>query len=208
MSIYIGNNKYKEIYLGSNKISEVYLGSNKIYESSVVPPGPQDEVTIGNQIWKNKNLSIDDGQGGIYTQTVNYGQGNVVEYYYTWAAAIRIANSISGWHLPTTSEWNTLAEAVGGSSVAGTKLKSTYGWTYGTATDNYGFSAFPAGYRTTSEFKYLGTYARFWTATEYSSSSAYCCYYLGSRNISPNAAQTIDNNRKTYSLSVRLVKDI
>lgn len=31
MSIYIGNNKYKEIYLGSNKISEVYLGSNKIF---------------------------------------------------------------------------------------------------------------------------------------------------------------------------------
>jgi hypothetical protein len=33
MSIYIGNNKYKEIYLGSNKISEVYLGSNKIFTS-------------------------------------------------------------------------------------------------------------------------------------------------------------------------------
>mgnify|MGYP003290250315 CR=1 FL=1 len=38
MSIYIGNNKYKEIYLGSNKISEVYLGSNKIY--GPITPGP------------------------------------------------------------------------------------------------------------------------------------------------------------------------
>lgn len=39
MSIYIGNNKYKEIYLGSNKISEVYLGSNKIF-SGVDPYNP------------------------------------------------------------------------------------------------------------------------------------------------------------------------
>lgn len=39
MSIYIGNNKYKEIYLGSNKISEVYLGSNKIY-TGVDPYNP------------------------------------------------------------------------------------------------------------------------------------------------------------------------
>lgn len=34
MSIYIGNNKYKEIYLGSTKISEVYLGSNKIFSGT------------------------------------------------------------------------------------------------------------------------------------------------------------------------------
>lgn len=34
MSIYIGNNKYKEIYLGSTKISEVYLGSNKIFSGA------------------------------------------------------------------------------------------------------------------------------------------------------------------------------
>lgn len=39
MSIYIGNNKYKEIYLGSNKISEVYLGSNKIF-AGVDPYNP------------------------------------------------------------------------------------------------------------------------------------------------------------------------
>ena len=38
MSIYIGNNKYKEIYLGSTKISEVYLGSNKIFADAPVDP--------------------------------------------------------------------------------------------------------------------------------------------------------------------------
>lgn len=38
MSIYIGNNKYKEIYLGSTKISEVYLGSNKIFANTPVDP--------------------------------------------------------------------------------------------------------------------------------------------------------------------------
>ena len=132
-------------------MSTIYTLNSKVLKNTVndkwlikkVPP-PMDEVQIGNQIWKNKNLAIDDGQGGIYTQTVNYGQGNVVEYYYSWDAAVRVAASITGWHLPTAAEWDTLAATVGGTSTGGTKLKSTYGWTEGNGTDDYGFAAFPA----------------------------------------------------------------
>lgn len=165
---------------------------------------PTDEVQIGNQIWKTKNLAIDDGQGGIYTQTVNYGQGNVVEYYYTWEAALRIAASIPGWHLPTTAEWDTLATTIGTYYTAGTKLKSIFGWkNNGNGTDDYGFAAFPAGYAAWNYFFDLSEHGWFWTSTQAASTSRanYCRFNYS------NAYMTRNNEDKTYGLSVRLIKD-
>jgi len=51
-----------------------------------------------------------------------------------------------GWHLPTRTEWNALFTEVGGKSTAGKILKSQTGWD-GNGTDEYGFSALPAGGR-------------------------------------------------------------
>lgn len=158
-----------------------------------------DEVEIGYQTWMAKNLSIDDGQEGIVTQTVNYGQGNVVEYYYTWDAAVRVAASIQGWRLPSAAEWDTLSSTVG-STNTGTKLKSTYGWSSGNGTDNYGFAAFPAGYKDSSSFMAFGSFAIFWTATERSSTSANNRYLDTGATIS----QYYDNKSKFFS--VRLIR--
>ena len=182
--------------------SFVMPASNVTVSAVFVASGPTiDEVTIGSQTWMAKNLAIDDGQDGIYTQTVNYGQGNVVEYYYTWDAAVRIAGSISGWHLPTNAELNTLATTVGGSSTAGTKLKSTYGWDSGNGTDDYGFSAFPAGARYSSGFSEFGRYANFWRSERSGSENAYYCYFTTDSSIH------LHYNRRTSGKSVRLIKD-
>lgn len=165
------------------------------------PPTPTyDEVTIGSQTWMSKNLAVDDGQGGIYTQTVNYGQGDVTEYYYTWDAAVRVANSIQGWHLPSTSEWDALASTVGIN--LGTKLKSSYGWNSGNGTDIYGFSAFPAGYRYYGSFTDLKKYGFFWTANAQSSTQAYFRYFDKSPDMFSNFGY-----KTNYCLSVRLIKD-
>ena len=168
------------------------------------PPAPTyDEVTIGSKTWMSKNLAIDDGQGGIYTQTVNYGQGEVVEYYYTWYAAVRVAATVQGWHLPSTSEWDVLATAVGGASKAGTKLKSTYGWSSRNGTDDYGFAAFPAGCWISDSFNFLGEYSFFWTITSrsFQSKEAYSRYFDTGRSMHSNYY------RMTRAYSVRLVKD-
>jgi uncharacterized protein (TIGR02145 family) len=73
----------------------------------------------------------------------------------------------TGWHLPSTAEWDTLVNYVMDSSPAGTKLKSVYGWTSGaeTGTDSYGFSALPSGYYDGSVFKYGFSQGFWWTAT-------------------------------------------
>ena len=152
-------------------------------------------VKIGDQIWMNKNLAIDDGGDGI---TINQETG---EHYYTWDAAKRVVEKIKGWHLPTIAEWDFLAANAGGREFCGNKLKAASGWDdNGNGTDDFGFSALPAG-NYDGSFYYLGSYAFFWTVTEYSSSFAYSRYF------STGASMNSDVNYKNFQYSVRLVKD-
>ena len=116
---------------------------------------------------------------------------------------------IPGWHVPTTQEWDALATAVGGTGVAGTKLKSkdasvpesSPNWPTGwNGTDEYGFSALPAGYYNGS-FGDLGSYACFWTSAEGGSS------YARYRYFTTGASMDSYNGNKDRQYSVRLVKD-
>ena len=77
-----------------------------------------------------------------------------------------------GWHLPDSTEWNTLFSAVGGKSTAGKMLKSTYDWPSGSkGTDAFDFSALPARSRLCNEG--AGWYdAYFWSSTEGDSDNA------------------------------------
>ena len=166
---------------------------------------PPDEVTIGTQTWKTKNLAIDDGGSGIYHQTVNYGQGDVVEYYYTYEAAERIVASIPGWHLPTYFELENLQTYIRSD---GRKLKSTYGWKdNGNGTDDYGFSGFPAGLaKTNGDFSSFGNSAYFWQASEYAYTELYY-WYLWTGNSMPIRNYAGPTSSSGMALSVRLIKD-
>jgi uncharacterized protein (TIGR02145 family) len=54
----------------------------------------------------------------------------------------------SGWHLPSTDEWDILAQSAGGRDTAGFSLKSTSGWKDGgNGGDLLGFNILPAGWR-------------------------------------------------------------
>ena len=79
-----------------------------------------------------------------------------------------------GWHLPSRSEWGNLFTAVGGSSTAGRMLKSTSGWkNKGNGDDTYGFTALPAGCRTSDGSACLDSaYAEFWSSSEYGTDDA------------------------------------
>ena len=173
---------------------------------SPIPPEPTVyEVTIGSQTWMSKNLAVDDGQGGIYTHTVNYGQGDVTEYYYTWYAAVRVAESIEGWHLPSDSEWSRLIDSVGGHKYSGTKLKSTIGWESSPGTDEYGFTALPSGYFEISSGTAggIGGGNCIWSADTFTPDTAYY-YYM---NIVSTSLGRNTTNKERSAYSVRLIKD-
>jgi uncharacterized protein (TIGR02145 family) len=149
---------------------------------------------------------------------------------YTWAAAMDSAGSFStngkgcgysetcnvaseasatlvrgvchdGWHLPSQTEWNILFMAT--SSDAGTTLKSSSGWTSGgNGTDDFGFSALPAGRYGYGEYDCEDFHAFFWSSTEYGSYGAYNMYL----NYNYDSAY-MKHNDKYYGFSVRCVKD-
>lgn len=180
-------------------------------------------VTIGSQTWMAENLNYDYNEGTAKSYCYLNKADSCAKYgrLYTWAAAMDSAAvftttgmgcgygktcSVSGvvrgvcpegWHLPSSSEFETLMKTVGSS--AATKLKSTYGWKSGNGTDDYGFSALPAGYYG-GGFGNVGSYAYFWSATESSAS------YANRWRMNASGTYLYDNS-KNVGFSVRCLQD-
>lgn len=192
----IGGRTYSTVNIGG----VTWLAENLDFKFSGVDIGPSDSPSSPSAWYYNN----DEATYGI-DGTRKCG------LLYNWYAVKHLNDNRStlcpGWHVPTTSEWDALATAVGGTSTAGTKLKASgVSWasSWG-GTDDYGFAAFPAGYRGSGSFFSLGGNATFWTANEYSSSYAY------SRSFNTGASMNSGYSSKTYAYSyaysVRLVKD-
>ena len=152
-------------------------------------------VTIGGQTWMAANLAIDDGKAGIHYNPENK------QYYYTWDAAMRIAEAIPGWHLPSAEEWNTAAVACG-AMVKDNKWKNDPSMRDYTGTESMykKLGVLPAGYYYGS-FPNVGSFAYVWSATEYGSTGAYYRYFDTSGTMNQSSDST------GYGFSVRLVKD-
>lgn len=129
-------------------------------------------VKIGNQIWMAENLNYEIKNGFIKSYCYQDQDSNCTKYgrLYTWGGAMDSAgiwseNGIgcgykksctptfpvrgicpSGWHLPDTTEWLSLAVTAGGIYKAGDHLKDSISWTSG-GFNTYGFSALHAGKR-------------------------------------------------------------
>lgn len=175
-------------------------------------------VQIGNQIWLAENLDYqwdgltvgesiyggDKPRANYYNNDQStYGEsGNKYGLLYNRNAVDYLeghkSTLIPGWHVPTKSEWYTLAATVGGESVAGTKLKSSTGWTSGNGDNEYGFSAFPAGAYISSFYYYISNRAYF--RIPYTENLV----YFSSDNGSMNSA----SHYESWEFSIRLVKDV
>jgi len=184
------------LYLFNGKVAKV---GNSVLLGTIPPPPPPEDVQIGTQIWKIKNLAIDDGGSGIKTRTVTYDSEHIVtEYYYTWAAAQRIVSSISGWHIPTIAEAKVLVDTFGGN---GSPLRSTYGWNNGNGTNSTGFTALPAGY-----YSYDWLNANDVAEFRLSDIDPYL-FERGSLWLKGPSTVSVTGTGDTVYLSVRLIKD-
>ncbi len=216
-----------------------YCDGNSVYEGSGEFTDARDKKTyrtvkIGSQIWMAENLKYDYRYG---TECYGDDTANCETYgrLYTWAAAMDSAAVFSedgkdcgygtectapekvrgicpeGWHLPDTTEWNTLAAYVadnttGGEDSVGYALKSTSGWTeYKGKTggsDAFGFGALPAGSYLEGTFYGFGNKAHFWTSVDDGMTVAFYRYLI---NSSAKLASGYD--LKNSTASVRCVKD-
>lgn len=165
------------------------------YRTAVMPDGRE---------WMVENLQAAQGSATFYkNDEATYGRnGKNYGRLYNWEDAVAIADRVDGWHLPTSDEWDALLNAIG-TGVAGTRLKAVSGWSSGNGTDNYGFSAFPAGYHYSGSFYNVGSNACFWTATERSSTGASFRFFSTGESI-----RSYGNDKIILASSVRLIKDI
>ena len=208
---------YKTVTIGT----QTWMAENLNYAYTDVPY-EYDGYTSDSSSWCYKNEP---------ENCAKYGR------LYTWAAAMDSSGTWStngkgcgygsecsptgtirgicpeGWHLPDTTEWNTLFSAVGGVQDedyacwwhgAGTALKSTSGWKKsGNGTDSFGFSALPAGSRYSGgSYSNEGIYADFWSSTERNSNDAYRMH-LGYDDDDAD----LYCSYKHYGRSVRCLKD-
>lgn len=141
--------------------------------------------------------------------------------FYTWAAATNNTSSTTnpsgiqgacptGWHIPSKAEWDQLVNELGGTSNAGIKLKETgteHWWAsqYEEGTNESGFTALPAGYRSTiheGEVVYQKQFANFTSAT------ADDYYFVTTFKLSHDSeGAEYGDYQKANGLSVRCVKD-
>ena len=117
-----------------------------------------------------------------------------------------------GWHVPKTSEWNTLQTFLGGASVAGSKMKLNNtgfsGWdasAYNSGNTSK-FSSLPAGFRSVNGgFMNRDSTSMYWEAGEWGSGDVQLAY---DRMLSQNYADLAQGTPyKRFGISLRCIKD-
>ncbi|WP_458450952.1 fibrobacter succinogenes major paralogous domain-containing protein [Fibrobacter sp.] len=189
-------------------------------------------VKIGDQWWMAENLNYETESSDCFsygdTNCVKYGRlyawGDAMDSAGTWSTngkgCGRFGKDCSpiypvrgicpnGWHLPDTTEWGTLLAAVGGREIAGKKLKSMSGWydykgEKGDGTDDFGFSALPAGLLGDDGYYDEGEAAYFWSSMHRGNLSAYDVFLCNQRDA---VSMTVSYNNIDAPVSVRCVKD-
>jgi uncharacterized protein (TIGR02145 family) len=208
----IDGNTYNTVLIGSQCWTKENLKVTKYNDGNAIPLNNTYTSGTVSTVWQGLTTgayTIYDNESSTGANATNYG------YLYNWYAAKGIATAGSttyknicptGWHVPTDTEWTTLTTYLGGTSVAGGKMKSTSSlWNSPNtgANNSSGFTALPGGFRNSDGgFFNVGGFAFFWSATEGDNSNAW------RRSLSRlNGSVDRYNYLKSVGASVRCLRD-
>jgi len=193
---------YAEAFDTSNNSSNsesIHVTVNEYGTVTDVDGNVYKTLVIGNHEWMMENLKVTHYRNGDtiphltdngdWTSTYSSAycvfdndssNTNTYGNLYNWYAVDESCGlAPEGWHVPTDDEWQTLVDYLGGSSVAGGKMKETDTAHWNSpntgATNESGFTALPGGYRSgkSGNFGSIGYYAYFWSSTEHDSNYAW-----------------------------------
>jgi uncharacterized protein (TIGR02145 family) len=189
-------------------------------------------ITIGTQVWMKENLkttryrngdpiltglsdnewtTTSSGHYAIFHYTViedTLANNAVYGKLYNWFAVSDPRNIAPvGWHVPSKSEWNVLVNYLGGTDVAGDKMKEAgqVHWVANTtATNSSGFTGLPGGGRSSYDgtFVLINQTGYWWSSTPDNTFNTWV--------IDMGASFTnlfIDSGDKHLGASVRCIKD-
>lgn len=187
-----------------------------------------DTIIIGSQVWFKENLKVTRYNNGeiipnitdslawsslttgarSYFDNDSSGNDSIYGPLYNWYA---VSNSKKicpvGWHVPTDAEWTSVETFLGGSIIAGGKMKEsgTFHWLSPNtgATNSSGFTSLPGGCRYLDHtYQYINENGLWWTYTSFNSINAWSRYmwYLN---------EGVDRNPtpKKCGLNVRCIKN-
>lgn len=201
-------NIYKTVQIGTQIWMAENLNSTKKNDGTSLS-----EITVDQSWLLASNVQAYCNYSNDASNGEKYGK------LYNWNAINSNKLAPVGWHIPTYDEWNILIDYVTENaepSLIFTKsLASTTDWeessNYETIGNNLtinnfsGFNALPGGYRDNyGNFKDLGRYCGFWTAT-WSQSSMWFAYYK--YFIFNNNYVSYTEILKSSGLSVRCIKN-
>jgi uncharacterized protein (TIGR02145 family) len=238
-SDYSGPVKESAITLKTKSAAEEIVSEfNKIVSSVTVTKNKKvttssKSVKIGREEWMSENLDVDRFRNGDIIPEVkskedwvkaaedktpawcyyenNSENGSVYGRLYNWYA-VNDPRGLApkGWHIPSKNEWEAMFESLGGSKVAGEKMKEMNSWFADVKADgNCGFNALPGGFRyIDGTFDYMGkeksSYfcATFWASDDMEAAKG---WYIFLSNGNENAGG--GNASKVDGVSVRCIKD-
>ena len=169
------------------------------YRNSVAIPHVTD-----NTAWSNLTTGAYSDYNNLPDNSTIYGR------LYNWYTVVDTRNLCpTGWHVPSDVEWTTLTTYIGGESIAGGKLKEL-GLTHWNspntgATNEIGFTALPAGYRSYDGTNYnsIDNGGYWWSSTEHDTT----CAWVRIMYYSHSEVKRYYDVSKTQGYSVRCVKD-
>jgi uncharacterized protein (TIGR02145 family) len=189
-------NVYKTIQIGPQTWMAENLKTTKYRNGDpiqlVLPNAKWAVLKAGAYCWYNNDATKKAIYGALYNWFAVKDKRNIAP---------------AGWHIPTEEEWATLAKYLGGSRMAGGKLKETLTSHWldpnAGATNSTGFTALPGGYRNnTGVSDKIGYCGGWWSSTQYSLTVAWYHYTdYGTSNLYSVSGF------KNDGFSVRCIKD-
>lgn len=179
-------------------------------------------TTIGGQVWMAENLNYFDIEGAPSSIKNDWCYWDKPENcesagrLYSWKVAKRVCPE--GWRLPTNEDWTALLTAVGADTLnpiawsGANVLKSKSGWeNSGSGTDDFGFTALPAGKAffndLQSGFTNHGCSSYMWSATEADLAAGGDTLAFSVELNCSNELAIVNTVKKYSGFSVRCVKD-
>jgi uncharacterized protein (TIGR02145 family) len=211
----IDGNIYQSIKNCALTITKRNLNVSKYSDGTLIPyvtdPTQWANLSTGAWCYFNNDPTTEAIYGKLYNW---YAVAGIYDTASAANPALRKKLAPTGWHIPTDAEWTQLTDCLGGTSVAGGKMKATGTIQSATglwyepntlATNESGFTGLPGSSRNsngslTSTVSY--GFGQWWSSSEDNSTNArnrFLLYNYG--------GSFIGSDNKRYGYSVRCLRD-